>query len=79
MRCAQPPNGACSVAAGSVTCNDPPGDLGIRADVPAMQCLTRGTKVACGYQCAAVGSDVACAQTPHGACTTQGGLQCLDP
>jgi hypothetical protein len=82
VRCAQTPQGVCSVGSGIVACWDPPplvkGVLGVRAPRPS--CVTSFGQTACGYECVANYDQVQCAQTPFGACgANEGKVVCWDP
>lgn len=82
LRCAQTPQGVCSVGSGIVACWDPPPLvktlLGRRAPRPT--CVTSYGQTACGYDCIANYDQVQCAQTPFGACkANEGKVACWDP
>lgn len=68
VRCARTHKGACEVAFGKITCDDPPRWVVLAPDAPAMSCLTAYGKTACGYSCQAGYGDVRCARTPDGVC-----------
>ena len=80
-RCAQSPEGVCTIGSGMVICWDPPPLLRkIVEDVPAPTCVTSGGQTACGYGCISNYDRVQCAQTPFGAClANEGKLVCWDP
>lgn len=82
LRCAQTPQGVCSIGSGIVACWDPPplvkSVLGRRAPRPT--CVTSYGQTACGYHCVANYDQVQCAQTPFGACkANEGKVACWDP
>lgn len=68
LKCARTHLGACEVAFGRITCNDPPRWVLEDPAAPPMQCRTAYGKTACGYGCQAGYGDVRCAATPDGAC-----------
>jgi hypothetical protein len=81
-RCAQTPQGLCTVLQGEVHCFDPP--LAVIHHPPKQtatpMCRQSGTSVACGYRCMVVEGRVACARTPYGVCKVLNGrLTCWDP
>jgi len=82
VRCAQTPQGVCTIGSGMVACWDPPplvkAVLGRHAPRPT--CVTSYGQTACGYQCASNYDQVQCAQTPFGACrANEGNVACWDP
>src|SRR5262249_1724589 len=82
VRCAQTPEGVCTIASGVVVCWDPPPVLrrvfGER--VPQPSCVTTSYRTACGYSCEMSNDQVQCAQTPFGECqVSDGRLVCWDP
>jgi hypothetical protein len=85
VQCAQTPEGLCAKTPSMLTCWDPPPDVRMllaahRDDVPQPSCLTAFGKVACGFYCARAGNQVACANSPMGACATRFGVvRCWDP
>jgi hypothetical protein len=74
LRCAQTPEGTCSVQQGNVVCWDPPLDsYGVAYDPAAeLACMDAMDGRSCGYRCLA---------TPrHSACGSNRGESCrLDP
>jgi hypothetical protein len=51
-----------------------------RDDLPQPKCITSVNGAACGYDCERTGDQVACANSPMGACATRFGvLRCWDP
>jgi hypothetical protein len=82
VRCAQTPEGVCSVASGVVACWDPPSVLkrALPVGIPAPECTTTYGQTACGYSCETNSDHALCAQTPFGACAaSEGKLACWDP
>jgi hypothetical protein len=82
VRCAQTPQGVCSVGSGIVACWDPPPLLRtvFGGQLPRPTCITSSGQTACGYQCVSNYDRVLCAQTPLGACkANEGRLVCWDP
>lgn len=82
VRCAQTPDGVCSVSSGVVACWDPPAILrrvfGER--VPKPSCVTTDGQTACGYACETNNEHALCAQTPFGECrASDGKIVCWDP
>ena len=82
VRCAQTPQGVCSVGSGILACWDPPplvkAIFGRHAPRPS--CVTSSGQTACGYHCVANYDQVQCAQTPFGACrANEGKVACWDP
>ncbi|MCC7072544.1 MAG: hypothetical protein IT383_14545 [Deltaproteobacteria bacterium] len=68
VQCARTHLGACEVAFGKITCDDPPRWVLADPNAPAMSCLTAYGKTACGYGCQSGYGDVRCARTPNGVC-----------
>lgn len=70
--CAQTPEGLCAKTPSQVACWDPPPDvrwmLATDETLPRPACVTRDGNIACGFHCVTTLSDVACANTPFGAC-----------
>ncbi len=85
VRCAQTPQGACSVASDVVACWDPPAVVRKvfeyqRISLPRTNCVNTYGQTACGYDCIVSDDRVQCAQTPFGVCQAdQGTLVCWDP
>jgi len=82
VRCAQTPEGACSVDSGVVACWDPPAILRrvFRDGLPPAQCVTTYGQTACGYSCETNSDHASCAQTPFGSCVASDGhVACWDP
>jgi hypothetical protein len=85
VRCAQTPQGACSLASDVVACWDPPPVVRVvfgsrRMGPPRIDCVNTYGQTACGYDCIVSDDRVQCAQTPFGACLAdQGNLVCWDP
>ena len=83
--CAQTPEGMCTATPSQVVCWDPPPDVRAimqsgRDDLPQPKCITSLNGAACGYYCEETGDQVACANSPMGACATRFGvLRCWDP
>jgi hypothetical protein len=82
VKCAQTPQGVCSVSSGVVVCWDPPPVLRrVFVDrVPPPSCVSTSYQTACGYSCETSNDRVACAQTPFGRCRArEGKIVCSDP
>jgi hypothetical protein len=82
VACAQTPAGVCQAHPDGILCADPPPEVyGVFGkDTPAMTCITRGARAACGYQCVDSAGLLACNQTPFGTCdVSQGVPVCSDP
>lgn len=84
VQCAQTPWGTCKAGDGSIACWDPPAavlaSFRDAARIPDPICSTAFGQIACGYQCAATGGKIACAQTPEGTCRAeQDKATCWDP
>ena len=82
VRCAQTPQGICSVGSGIVACWDPPPLVrtALGRNAPRPTCVTSFGQTACGYDCVANYDQVQCAQTPFGACrANEGKVACWDP
>ncbi|XXF77882.1 hypothetical protein P2318_33250 [Myxococcaceae bacterium GXIMD 01537] len=82
VACARTPYGVCSLLNGQQVCWDPSEQTihQYGATLPTPQCRAAGSTVACGYACQATLGQVACARTPAGRCTAQGGqVSCWDP
>src|SRR3954451_3529041 len=82
--CSQTPEGLCAKTPSRVVCWDPPADvrqmLRSDPDVPRPTCVTGLRGAACGFHCVKDGGNVACADTPMGACIgTFGKVACWDP
>jgi hypothetical protein len=72
-KCAQTPQGVCTVHDGQVRCFDPPRILSqVMDEVPVPECKVAQGKSVCGYNC----SSARCASTPAGICQAQ---VCFDP
>jgi hypothetical protein len=81
-RCAQTPEGVCTVTSGVVACWDPPGFLtsALEEELPKARCVTSNGQVACGFHCLISHGKPQCAQTPFGACRANAGtVLCWDP
>ena len=82
VKCAQTPQGLCSVSSGIVACWDPPSIL-VRVfgdRVPRGSCVTTYGQMACGYSCETNSDRALCAQTPFGECKSyEGRIACWDP
>lgn len=74
VQCAQTPWGVCKAGDGSLACWDPPAAvLASFAAAPSQpsprpKCISVSGSIACGYDCAASSSNLACSQTPNGVC-----------
>ena len=82
VRCAQTPQGICTVGSGIVACWDPPPLVKtvLGRNAPRPSCVTSFGQTACGYHCVANYDQVQCAQTPFGACRANDGkVACWDP
>jgi hypothetical protein len=83
VRCARTSHGICWAEGGTVTCWDPPQHVaeGSGPLPPRPRCQRAGDRTACGYECLARGDEVACTQTPEGACVLleRHGVVCWDP
>ena len=85
LQCAQTPEGLCASTPNMVTCWDPPPDVRVllqsrRDDVPQPTCITSLGRAACGFHCVRSGNQVACANSPMGACATRFGVvRCFNP
>ncbi|MDB4970832.1 MAG: hypothetical protein JWN44_6521 [Myxococcales bacterium] len=85
LACAQTPEGMCAATTNEVVCWDPPPDVrqllqSGRDDLPQPSCITSLGHAACGFYCVRSGNQVACANSPMGACATRFGVvRCWDP
>lgn len=83
LACATTPFGVCDTREATPVCFDPDKYVICAggAQTPRPTCTQHAGKLACGYRCATVGSEIACAQTPKGTCDDQGpgGPVCFDP
>jgi hypothetical protein len=79
------PAPACEGYAGELECWDPPMRIirsFLRSDEepPRAECETHAGSIECGYNCKTYGSEIACANSPGGICTShQGELVCWEP
>ncbi len=81
-RCAQTPQGRCTVVDGQAVCFDPPAYVvqAYGSALPEPECKTIDGVVACGYGCATDFGKVKCARTPAGVCRAhEGDIACFDP
>ena len=80
-RCAKTPDGICLGAEGKIVCFDPsPGVRTVYKSLPRPTCKQGTGAIACGYACAQLEGQVACAKTPAGVCEARyGKVQCFDP
>jgi hypothetical protein len=84
MACSATPEGLCDSTPSRVACWDPPADvrmlMATRDDLPQPTCVRTLDKVACGFHCVRTNSQVACSDSPMGACMTRfGKATCWDP
>src|SRR5438067_426293 len=85
LQCAQTAEGLCASTPSMVTCWDPPPDVRLmlqsrRDNLPQPTCITSLGRAACGFYCVRSGNQVACANSPFGACATRFGVvRCWDP
>jgi hypothetical protein len=84
VRCAQTPEGVCHANQEAIQCWDPAEAVRWRMlqsrHVENAQCVSLLDHIECGYHCLSVGSSMACAASPWGACDSHfTDVACADP
>lgn len=80
VKCAQTPQGWCERVEGQLVCWDPPEEVRLHAPDSRPDCRIKYGRVVCGFACATSETELACAETPWGVCSTRfNDVSCWDP